>query len=73
VRLAFNLIYTHLLNKTEHTYECDDSGRGLVCADGCTTRRFLDHLEEPLMPWEIAEESRLRMRRMELMRGNIPA
>jgi len=45
----------------------------LVCADGCSTARFLDHLEEPFMPWEIDEETRLRERQMELMRGNIPA
>jgi len=71
---VFNLIYTHLLNKTEHTPDCaEQPGRGLVCADGCSTARFLDHLEEPFMPWEIEEESRLRERQMELMRGNIPA
>lgn len=46
-------------------------GKGLVCAQGCTTRRFLDHLEEPIMPWEIEEETRLRRRRKDLERGII--
>lgn len=70
----FNLIFTHLLNKTEHTHECEERpGRGLVCAAECSTRRFLDHLEEPLMAWEIEEESQFQQRRAQLLRGNIPA
>lgn len=48
-------------------------GNQLVCADDCRTRSFLDSLEEPLMPWEIEEEERLRQRRKDLMRGIIPA
>jgi L-alanine-DL-glutamate epimerase-like enolase superfamily enzyme len=44
-----------------------------VCAEECTTRRFLDWLEEPLMAWEIEEDKRLRQRRRDLMRGVIPA
>lgn len=64
----FNLIYAHLLAKTAHTPECEE-----VCADDCSTRRLLDELDAPLMPWEIEEAERLRWRRKQLMRGNIPA
>jgi hypothetical protein len=46
-------------------------GQGLVCSPECSTRRFLDLLEEPLMPWEIEEEDRIRRRRKDLMRGVI--
>lgn len=64
----------HLLKKTEHSHECHEvQGKGLVCTDDCTTRRFLDWLEEPIMPWEIAEETRLRQRRRDLERGIIHA
>lgn len=64
----FNLIYAHLLNMSEHTPECEE-----VCSDDCRTRRFLDELYAPLMPWEIEEAERERRRRKELMRGIIPA
>lgn len=63
----FNLIYAHLLGKTEHGADCEDRS----CASGCTTQRFLDLLEEPFMPWEIEEESRFRERRRALERGVI--
>lgn len=69
-----NLIYIHLLNKRRHSEECAlDEMRGLICADDCEVRAFLDELEAPLLPSEIAEEERIRQRRKELMRGNIPA
>lgn len=64
----FNLIYAHLLAKTEHSQECDD-----VCAGDCSTRQLLEELDAPLMPWEIAAAEQARLRRRELMRGNIPA
>jgi L-alanine-DL-glutamate epimerase-like enolase superfamily enzyme len=44
-----------------------------VCAADCSTQRFLDWLEEPLMAWEVEEDKRLRQRRKDLMRGIIPA
>lgn len=50
-----------------------DEMRGLICVDGCEVRLFLDELEAPWLPAEIAEEERIRQRRKELMRGNIPA
>lgn len=64
----FNLIYAHLLNKTEHSQECEE-----VCAGDCSTQRLLEELGAPLMPWEIEEAEKARIRRRELMRGNIPA
>lgn len=50
-----------------------DEMRGLICVDECQIRQFLDELEAPLLPSEIAEDARIRQRRKELMRGNIPA
>ena len=74
IRQVFNLIHTHLLNKTEHSPDCAEKpGRGLVCAADCGTRRFLDWLDEPFTPWEIREAERMRERRKALMRGEIPA
>lgn len=44
-----NLIYIHLLNKTEHSTDCAEVPKiGLVCADDCRTRQFLAWLKEPL-------------------------
>lgn len=61
----------HILDQTKHSAECDEVKGQLVCANDCTTRRFLDWLEEPLMPWEIEEDERIRQRRKDLMRGII--
>lgn len=65
----FNLLYAHLLNRTEHHPDCTGNG----CVSDCSTQRFLDQLEEPLMPWEIEAEERLTQRRMQLLQGDIPA
>lgn len=74
IRQVFNLVYVHLLNKTDHTRECvERPGRGLVCADECQTAEFLDKLDSPLFPWEIREAERLRERRAAFLRGDIPA
>jgi hypothetical protein len=71
---VFNLVYAHLLNRTEHSADCKERpGLGLVCANDCTTQRFLDQLDAPLMAWEVAEDNRLRERHEALMRGEIPA
>lgn len=68
----FNLIYIHLLNKTEHSADCKEKpGLGLVCADDCRTRKYLDWLDEPFTAKEIAEADRVRERRKALMRGEI--
>ena len=70
----FNLIHTHLLNKTSHSKDCKEKpGLGLVCADDCGTREFLDWLDEPLTKRETREAERMRERRKALMRGEIPA
>jgi hypothetical protein len=66
-------VYAHLLAKTEHSSDCQEGTVGLVCAADCSTQRFLDWLEEPLMAWEVEEDKRLRQRRKDLMRGIIPA
>jgi len=71
VRQLFNLIYTHLLYKTEHSDCKERPGIGLVCAEDCRTRKFLDWLDEPITAKEIAEAERLRERRKAFMRGEI--
>lgn len=69
MRQVFNVIFTHLLNKTEHHPDCTVS----ECSPDCSTQRFLNELEEPFMPWEIEEEERQERRRMQLLRGDVPA
>lgn len=70
----FNLIFAHLLGKTEHHPDCKfDAVRGPLCAGDCSTARLLDVLDEPLMPWEIEQERHLELKLMQLQQGDIPA
>ena len=63
VRQVFNLIFVHLLNKTEHSGDCAVVPKvGLVCADDCRTRQFLAWLDEPRNEYE-ARKDRAKLER----------
>jgi hypothetical protein len=73
VRQVFNIVFVHLLNKTEHSPDCTvRPGLGLVCDDKCQTAEFLERLDGPLFPWEVREAQRLHERRAAFLRGEIP-
>lgn len=66
----FNLIYIHLLKKTEHSTDCAEvPGIGLRCAEDCRTRQFLAWLREPLNEHE-ARKDRAKVERQLNARWN---
>jgi len=66
-----NLVYVHLLGRTEHAEGCVfDRPRG--CTNDCTHRQLHEWLDGPLLPAERRAAVRVEQRGAVLLAGDIP-